>query len=74
MYTVIEMQVDNGVLSVLHTEFFQDDAETNYLKACSKYHEILHYAAVSTVDIHSATILSEDGRIVANDGYRHGEH
>lgn len=29
-------------------------------------------AAISAIDVHSATILSEDGRIVKNDGYRHG--
>ena len=65
MYTVIEIQKNSGVLSVLHYEY----ADKN--TAEQKYHEILSYAAVSTIERHSAALLSESGRELRYESYEH---
>lgn len=68
MFTVIELQTINGVTTVL-TDVFQ-----NREQAEQKFHNILSYAAVSSVDIHAVSILSADGSILKNDVYFHNQN
>lgn len=65
MYTVIELQTNDETTSVL-TNTFADGSQ-----AYQKYHQILSFAAVSTVDIHTATILNEYGGTLANETFDH---
>lgn len=65
MYAVIELQKNNGVLSLL-TFTYEDEAS-----AMQKYHEILSFAAVSTVELHSAALLEEDGTERRCESYEH---
>lgn len=68
MFTVIELQTTNGVTAVL-TEIFQ-----NREQAEQKFHTVLSYAAVSSVDIHAVSILSADGFVLKNDVYYHNQN
>jgi len=65
MYTVVELQTTNGVTTAQHFNFADEN------QSYQKYHEILMYAAVSTVDIHSASVLNEYGNILKNEFYIH---
>ncbi len=62
-YIVIEMQTANGVTATL-TDTFAD-----YPHAEQKYHTVLAAAAVSTVPIHSASMLTERGNLVKHECY-----
>ena len=65
-YLVIEMQKQsNGTIAQICTSY------TDRQIAEQKYHEILSYAAVSTIPIHTAVILSEEGNIIKKEVYRH---
>lgn len=68
MYIVIEMQTDaeNNVATIVDTFATQNEAD-------SKFFLILSSAAVSTVPIHAATILRNDGRMVRFESYNHTE-
>lgn len=67
MYIVIEIQKNaEGQVATLVSTF------TNQNEAESKYHEILKYAAVSTLPKHSAVILGEDGYELMYNCYIHG--
>ena len=65
MYAVLEMQKTGETLSVITTTF--EDRQT----AESKFHQVLQYAAVSNVSVHSAVIMSEDGSLLKRESYRH---
>lgn len=65
MYTVIELQTNNGVTAILTYQFNDRD------QAESKYHNVLSYAAVSTIDIHAVSILDALGDVIKNDRYYH---
>lgn len=65
MFTVIELQTNNGTTTA---QAFHFDNEN---QAYQKYHEILMYAAVSTVQVHAATILNEYGNVLKNEFYTH---
>lgn len=66
MYIVIELQKNTqGTVSNIVT------AHQNLAEAESKYHAILANAAISTVPMHSAVILSEDGFPVKHQCYKH---
>lgn len=65
MYIVIELQTTGTRTSVL-TYTFVDVNEAE-----QKYHTILSYAAVSTVDFHAASILRPDGSLIKNEYYYH---
>ena len=67
MFIVIELQTTNGVTAVL-TDVFQ-----NREQAEQKFHTVLSYAAVSSVDIHAVSILSADGFVLKNDVYFHNQ-
>lgn len=68
MFIVIELQTTNGVTAVL-TDVFQ-----NREQAEQKFHNVLSYAAVSSVDIHAVSILSADGFVLKNDVYFHNQN
>ena len=65
-YIVIELQKNaEGVVSNLVT------AHETLAEAESKYHSILAAAAVSTIPVHSAIIVSEEGFPVKYQCYKH---
>ena len=66
MYIVIELQkAENGHVYNIVTEH----ASLN--EAESKYHSILSAAAMSTIPMHSAIIVSEEGFPVKHYCYKH---
>jgi hypothetical protein len=65
MFTVIELQTNNGTTTAQHFNFADEN------QANQKYHEILMYASVSTVDIHSAAIIDCRGYVRKNEYYEH---
>lgn len=67
MYTVIELQTNDGVTAILTYSFADRD------QAESKFHNILSYAAVSTVEIHAVSIIDALGDVVKNDRYYHAK-
>lgn len=68
MYIVIEIQkTADETIATLVTSFNSlRDAE-------SKYHEILMYAAKSTLPMHAASLLLEDGTAVMHKAYYLGQ-
>ncbi len=68
MYIVSEIQTNkDGVVGILNTQ------HENYNEAESKFHNILSYAAVSTLPCHAAVIMTNEGMIMANQYYKHEE-
>ena len=66
MYIVIELQKNTeGVVSNLVT------SHNSLADAESKYYSILSAAAVNTVPVHSAIIVSEEGFPVKHSCYKH---
>jgi len=66
MFIVVELQKNaDGTLGNIVTPY-----ET-LNEADSKFHQILSYAALSDVPIHSACILSERGKMIKNESYEH---
>lgn len=58
-YIVSEIQTNSeGVAAVMNFSF------TNRNEALSKFFNVLGYAAVSSVPVHTAMIFTEDGRLV----------
>ena len=65
MYIVIELQKTENALSHLETTFEnRDEAE-------SKFHEVLKYAAISSIPIHSAVMLDDSGFLIRTESYPH---
>lgn len=67
MYFVCEIQKQQGGTA----SYIMTQHETRQ-EAESKFHQILSYAAVSTLETHSAVILDEEGTAQANQFYHHG--
>lgn len=65
MYIVIEIQKSNGQVSTVVNSY----ATINEAK--NKYHTILAYASISSVEKHSAVILNDKGEMVVSECYRH---
>ena len=66
MYIVIEIQKNNeGIISTLIT--IHDTKN----KAENKYYTILAYAAVSTLPLHGAVMLHEDGYSIKHECFVH---
>ncbi|MBP5595476.1 MAG: hypothetical protein J6Y02_08840 [Pseudobutyrivibrio sp.] len=65
MYIVTELQT-NGETTTVLTDVFTDESLAN-----QKYYTILSFAAVSTIDIHSAAILNEYGGVLKNETFIH---
>lgn len=68
MYLVMEIQKTNkGAVSNLVTSHAERaDAE-------NKYHTVLAYASVSTCDVHSAVMLTDEGDLIKKETYYHGQ-
>lgn len=65
MFIVLELQTEAKTTTIQSFVFTEEST------AEQKYHQILSYAAVSTVDIHSAVIMNEDGVVLKNESYNH---
>ena len=65
MYIVIEMQTNDGITSTI-TNAYDDES-----LAFQKYHQILSFAAVSTVDVHTAVMMNEYGMVIRNEDFTH---
>lgn len=66
MLTVIESQTNkNWETSVITTQF-SDESLAN-----QKFYQILSFASVSDVYIHTATILNEAGAVLRNESFTH---
>ena len=66
MYLVIEMQTNagSGIATILTQKATMPEAE-------SLWHTILAAAAVSSVEVHSASVLNEAGKQVLHQAYAH---
>lgn len=66
MYLVIEIQkMNNGQLSnIVTTHEEESEAE-------QKYHTVLSFAAVSSIDVHSAVMLDDTGEKIKGETYYH---
>ncbi len=64
---IIEIQHSNNgstaAICTTHTE--RSEAE-------QKYHQVLAAAAVSSIDVHSAVMLDDDGSQIKRESYYHG--
>ena len=65
MYIVLEMQSNDETVGIIHNSFSDSNS------AESSYHAILSSAAVSQVRKHSAFMLTDDGRVIKSECYRH---
>ncbi len=67
MYLVMEIQkMNSGSVSHLVT------SHAERAEAEQKYHTVLAYAAVSSVDVHSAVMLTDEGDMIKKETYYHG--
>lgn len=66
MYIVIELQknTEGAVANIVTSHNTKEEAE-------SKFYSILSAAAVGSVPVHSAIIVSEEGFPVKHDFYKH---
>ena len=66
MYVVVELQksADDTIASLVTTHQTLNDAE-------SKFHQVLSYAAVSNLPLHSCILLNEDAYVVKTESYAH---
>lgn len=68
MYLVMEIQKSNkGQVAQLVT------SHAERAEAEQKYHTVLAYASVSTCDVHSAVMLTDEGDMVKKETYYHGQ-
>lgn len=67
MFIVIELQTnaDGAVANLVYQYASRDEAE-------SKFHSILAAAAVSSLPVHAAVILTNAGTLVRSEFFRHG--
>ena len=65
MYIVIELQTNGDQTAHLIDKY------TEQSKAMQKYFTILAAAAVSSVEIHTAVIITETGRVVRAETFKH---
>jgi len=68
MYVVVELQKSNDttIASLVSTHQTLAEAE-------SKFHQVLSYAAVSTLPLHSCVLLNEDAYVIRTQSYSHDE-
>lgn len=67
MYIILEMQTNGEQTACLvHTAQDRQQAE-------SVYHQVLAAAAISSVEIHGAALLTEYGYLLQRDAYEHKE-
>lgn len=65
MYVVIELQTSNGQVSPIV------NAYSTLNEAYQKYYLILSAAAVSSVSVHAAIIVSDHGEIICAESFEH---
>lgn len=65
MFIVIELQTNGGKVSTITTAYEDENV------AYQKYYQILSFAAVSTVDIHSACVMNEYCGILRSETFDH---
>lgn len=65
VFIVMEIQSNDKVAATLINSY------TDRNVAESKFHQILTSAAVSTVLVHSAVLMTDNGRVLKNETYRH---
>ena len=66
MYKIIEMQTTGGQTAhLVTTKETRNEAE-------AEFHRVLAAAAISSVEIHSCTILTEEGFQIMTGCYKHG--
>lgn len=65
-YLVVEIQRNETISSLTYA--YEERNE-----AISKYHSILAAASVSSVPVHSAVILTEEGNAIKSESYNHEE-
>ena len=65
MFIVLEIQKTDSIATLVFTAETRNEGE-------SKYHQVLAAAAISSVPIHSAMLISEDGLPLAYASYTHG--
>jgi hypothetical protein len=61
---IIEIQAGDTVATLVNSY-------TDRAQAESKYHQVLQAAAVSSVPIHSAVMLTNEGYYVKSESYNH---
>ena len=68
MFIILELQInsDGSVGSLVNKRDTRDEAD-------SVYHSILAAASVSNIPVHSAVLLTADGRFVASETHRHDD-
>ena len=64
-FIVTEVQTSNGVSSVLTS------THADLQEAYSKYYTILGFAAVSNIECHAASLMTETGEHIKHDVFRH---
>ena len=64
---IIEIQHSNDGSTSCITTTHADRSEAE-----QKYHQVLSYAAVSEVDVHSVVMLDDEGNRVKGESYYHG--
>ena len=68
MYIVIEIQTNTDGTVGNFVWAYQSENE-----AFSKYHSVLASAAISSLPVHAAVILRNDGLQIAAQSFKHGE-
>lgn len=64
-YIVIELQTTDGVTATITNSY------TSKNEAEQKFHNVLAAAAVSNVDIHSASMIDIYGNVIKCESYEH---
>lgn len=66
MYIILETQTytDGTVGTLINTYTDINEAESNY-------HKVLMAAAISTIPIHTAFMLTDSGQIIKSESYKH---
>lgn len=65
-YIVIEFQTNGNSTAIVTPVTYSDRNQAE-----SKFHQILTSAAISSVEAHTAMMLTEDGKMVRSECYRH---
>lgn len=64
MFIVIEAQTNDTTATIVNTYADRNQAE-------QKYHEILSFASVSDIKIHSAIMITAEGYYIKSEHYEH---
>ena len=67
IYIVLEIQANDETATTLVNSY------TTRNQAISQYHQILAAAAMSTVPMHSAVLLTDTGLLLKNESFNHAE-